>query len=325
MPTAADLESLAPGEFFPIRTVSRLTGINSITLRAWERRYGLIRPVRTPTGHRVYRHEDIQLIRRILVLLDKGIAIGQVQRSLQSISVGDTHGAEPVAIRQINAETQWTAYRARMVNAITEFDEERLEDIYNETLAVHPIETVTQSLLIPLLRELGRRWETAEGSVAEEHFFGMYLRNKLGARYHHRTRRGYGPKILSACLPGEHHEVGVLLFALTAYEHGLRPILLGANMPLAELPAAAKRAQCKAIVLSGSIAPEHKVIAEELPALVAQAGMPVFVGGMASIIEHNAIAAAGAIPLGNDLVPGTRRIQSAVGLVTPKSSSKTSQ
>jgi methanogenic corrinoid protein MtbC1 len=262
----------------------------------------------------VYRHEDIDLIRRILMLLDKGIAIGQVQRSLQSISVGDPYNSDTTALSN-KAETQWTVYSARMVHAIIDFDEERLEDIYNEALALHPIETVTQSLLIPLLRELGRRWETKDGSVAEEHFFGTYLRNKLGARYHHRTRRGLGPKILVACLPGEHHEVGVLLFALTAYEHGLRPVLLGANMPLGELPAAVKRAHCRAVVLSGSIAPERRIFAEDLPALVSQAGVPVFVGGMASIVEHKAIEAAGAVPLGTDLIPAAKRIQSAVGLV----------
>ena len=44
----------AEEELYPIRTVSSLTGVNSITLRAWERRYGLIKPVRTPKGHRLY-------------------------------------------------------------------------------------------------------------------------------------------------------------------------------------------------------------------------------------------------------------------------------
>ena len=66
-------------ELYPIRTVSSLTGVNSITLRAWERRYGLITPIRTPKGHRLYTQNDIDLIQQVLELLEKGISIGQVK------------------------------------------------------------------------------------------------------------------------------------------------------------------------------------------------------------------------------------------------------
>ena len=74
---ASEDHSKAEG-LYPIRTVSSLTGVNSITLRAWERRYGLIKPVRTPKGHRLYTQNDIDLIQQVLELLDKGISIGQV-------------------------------------------------------------------------------------------------------------------------------------------------------------------------------------------------------------------------------------------------------
>ena len=72
----------ADTEFYPIRTVSTLTGVNAITLRAWERRYGLIKPVRTDSGHRVYTRTDIDNIHRIVALLDKGVAISQVRHAL---------------------------------------------------------------------------------------------------------------------------------------------------------------------------------------------------------------------------------------------------
>ncbi|MES9930293.1 MAG: MerR family transcriptional regulator, partial [Candidatus Thiodiazotropha sp. 6PDIVS] len=68
--------------YYPIRKVAELTGINPVTLRAWERRYGLIKPERTPKGHRLYTDEHIQLIRRIIGLIDKGISIGQVRHML---------------------------------------------------------------------------------------------------------------------------------------------------------------------------------------------------------------------------------------------------
>jgi DNA-binding transcriptional MerR regulator len=302
MTTAKKDPSQTSGELFPIRTVASLTGVNAITLRAWERRYGLIRPVRTPTGHRLYRRDEIDLIHRVVAQLDKGISISQVRRALDHAAPGN----------ELPEGSPGQRYQKRMIAAITRFDDEELEDIYNDAMSVHPIEQVTLQVLIPLLQELGERWESTAGTIAEEHFFGVYLRNKLGARFHHRPRSKNGPRLLSACLPGEQHEIGFLLFALTAFEHDLRPVLLGANMPLSELPAAVKRAQCQAIVLSGSMSPAASVLAEDLPALVAAAGVPVFVGGMASVRERDAIVSAGAIPLGNELNRGAQRIHDAL-------------
>lgn len=310
MPSQTDPSGKIPGaELFPIRTVSSLTGVNAITLRAWERRYGLIRPVRTPTGHRLYRREDIDVIHRAVALIDKGISIGQVKRSLE-LSPAD---------ERMEKQSQWPRHQARMVSAISRFDEDELEDAYNDVLSLYPIEQVTQSLLLPLLRELGRRWETEEGSVAEEHFFAVYLRNKLGARFHHRARGNAGPRLLTACLPGEQHEIGLLLFALTAIDSGLRPVLLGANTPLSELAVAAKRARCQAVVLSGSMSPQRSVLREELPRLVAALDIPVFVGGAVSVREHDAIVSAGAKPVGSELSLGTDRIRDALTAVNPHS------
>ena len=289
-------------EFFPIRTVSSLTGVNVITLRAWEQRHGLIKPKRTAKGHRLYRREDIDLINRAVTLLDRGISIGQVKNALD----------QPSPRRAPDPDSPWTHYQARMLGAIVRFDEDSLEDAYGQALSLYPIQQVTQQLLMPLLQELGVRWELGEGSVAEEHFFAVYLRNKLGARFHHQAIKGAGARLLAACLPGEQHELGLLLFALAARDHGLRPVLLGANMPLDELAASIKRADCSGIALSGSVTPEPRVLTEQLSHLVKEASVPVFVGGMASVRERDAIVNAGAIPLGNDFAAGAERIRATL-------------
>ncbi len=276
-------------ELFPIRTVASLTGVNPITLRAWERRYGLVKPVRTPGGHRVYTRANIDAIRRILAQLNKGVAISQVREA------GDDADA-------------WSQTRARMYAAIARFDEDALEDAYNGLLALYPLELVTEKVLLPLFRELGERWKDTPGAVAEEHFFAVYLRNKLGARFHHRTRRQAGARLLCACLPGEHHETGLLLFALAAHEHGFQPVLLGADMPLAELALAARRSRCAAVVLSGAVAPRDGLMDRELPSLVASAGIPVCVGGPCSARHRDAVQAAGAHALGDDIAHALQRI-----------------
>jgi len=284
-------------ELFPIRTVSSLTGVNPITLRAWERRHGLISPVRSESGHRLYSRDDIDTILRITALLDKGVAISQAR---SAIGAPTRHRPAAVDI--------WTSYRERMIAAIDQFDENRLEDVYNEVLSLHATEIATRTVLLPLLSELGRRWENKEGGVAEEHFFGVYLRNKLGARFHHRRRLAAGPRLLVSCITGEQHEIGLFLFALAAHDAGFQMVLLGADMPLADLAYAARRARADAIVLSGSIEPALAVLAEHLPKLVAESGVPVFVGGLNSVRRHEEIVAAGAIPVGTDIDAGLRHI-----------------
>lgn len=285
-------------ELFPIRTVANLTGVNAITLRAWERRYGLIKPARSGGGQRLYRRQEIDLIHRIVGMLEKGIAISRV-----ALALADTAGTQ-----KRTRESAWDEYVERMIGAMSRFDEDEIEDIYNSALALHPMETVTARLLLPLLREIGRRWETGQGSVAAEHFFSVYLRNKLGARFHHRNRAGQGSRLLVACFPGEYHELGLLMFSLLAGDRGMRVVMLAANTPLHELPAAARWGRCDAIVLSATVSPENEVLTQELPAVVQAAKVPVFVGGAASIRERDVLVAGGAEPLGTDIATAIQRI-----------------
>jgi len=293
-----------PG-LFPIRTVSDLTGVNAITLRAWETRYGLIEPIRKSSGHRLYTQEHIDLINRVVGLLDRGMRIGQVNAETLS-------GADPDSVSTVEKQDHWQRYINGMVAAIIRFDESSLERIYGEALSYYPVRVVTDQLLTPLLKELGERWASKRGSIAEEHFFGFYLRNKLGARFHHRSQAQTGPKLLLACLPGDLHEIGLLLFALDARDHGFQTVLLGANMPLEELPAAVKKTQSDALVLSGVIEPEEKVIAEQLPRLVRDVSVPVFLGGSIAANNFDRLKKSGVRLIGKDIDTGIKQIAGAL-------------
>jgi DNA-binding transcriptional MerR regulator len=293
------------GDLFPIRTVAHLTGVKPVTLRAWERRHGLINPQRTPSGHRLYGRAQIEVIHRILGLLDKGLPISQVERAL----------AAPGTERPSTEQGPWKTYRERVVAAVARYDDDELDDVYSQALSLYPIERVTDGLLLPVLQELGRRWKSGEGTIAEEHFFSVYVRNKLGARFHHRPRTRAAPRILAACMPDEQHELGLLIFSLAAHARGLHIVMLAAHTPLEELPLAARRARCDAIVLSSTLTPPEGVIALKLAALVKAAHVPVFVGGAASLRERDGIVSAGAEVLGADIPAGVERIQMALGHV----------
>jgi len=289
-----------PGEkLYTIGTVSKLTGVGAITLRAWERRYGLIQPVRKESGHRLYTRSNIDEINRITALTQEGMRISQISPGMLESGDSTESGS--------NSDI-WNDYLNSMMAAIISFDEQRLEEVYNGALSLYPIGMVTRKLLTPLLVELGLRWISDEGSIAEEHFFAFYLRNKLGARYHHRPGGSQGPQILLAGLPGEMHEIGLLLFALAAHEAGYRVIPLGANMPLHELSLVANKKHCSAILLSGAIEPSSQTLSKDLPRLVKQAGMPVLVGGLSSVYGCDAINRAGAEALGRDIEHGLKRL-----------------
>jgi DNA-binding transcriptional MerR regulator/methylmalonyl-CoA mutase cobalamin-binding subunit len=285
----------------PIRTISSLTGVNPVTLRAWERRYGLFRPKRTAKGHRIYTREHVEQIQRILALIARGVPIGQVRGALEG-SEAERPGKA--------AAGPWRSYLDRMAEAIGRFDEAALDAVYDEALSLHSIGPVSRFLLLPLLSHLGGRWKEMRGAVAEEHFFAGYLRNKLGARLHHRSHLATGPRLLAACVPGEQHELGLLLFALAAHEGGLRVVLLGADTPLDEIAVALRRSRCDAIVLSSSIDPPQELLGKELRALVEETKVPVFYGGTTAERHAKAISAAGAIPLGTAIESGVRAIAS---------------
>jgi MerR family transcriptional regulator, light-induced transcriptional regulator len=194
----------------------------------------------------------------------------------------------------------------RMSAAIAGFDDQALERVYEEALSLHRIDVVTRELLMPLLRELGERWAKVAGGVAEEHFFSCYLRNKIGARFHHRAAHPDGPRLLAACAPGEHHEIGLLLFALAAHDAGVRTVLLGGDMPFAELGVAARRSQCDGIVISSSL--DIEALGPSLSQLVAGTSVPVFVGGATALRQGEAIRRAGAVALDGSIEAGVRRI-----------------
>ncbi len=300
MNKVANKEETEDTALYPIRTVADLTDVNAITLRAWERRYGLFEPIRKASGHRLYTQAHIDLITRVVGLLDRGMRIGQIKAQLD---------AEKKALNDDNvAKDIWSRYVDRMIAAVIRFDEPGLEETYGDALALYPIDTVTEKLLMPLLAELGRRWAEDEGSIAEEHFFGFYIRNKLGARFHHRVKARKGPRLLMSCLPGDRHETGLLLFALAANAAGFQIILLGADMPLEELPDAARKAGCSAIVLSGLLLPGSELLEESLPNLTQQSPVPVFLGGHASVKVHDLLKRNDVIVLGTDLNQGLARL-----------------
>lgn len=298
---------------FPIRELSRRTGVNASTLRAWEGRHGLLKPARTASGHRLYSQDDVLRVRRAQELIAQGVSLVEVSAWLDAAPAP----VETAAV-SLGANPQWQGYLLETLRALEDFSSERLDLLYNEACALYPIDLVTQNLLLPVLEQLGYRWDKRESGIAEEHFFTAWLRNKLGARLHHSLLQGRGRPLVLACLAHENHEIGLLLCALRLLGQGQKVIYLGANMPIRQIVHVVVHAQ--GVLLAGRDTPDPRQALTDIAWLAAAVEVPVFVGSHYSVQTREALIDAGAIPLGEDIEIGLQLLQShlAVRLRRPR-------
>ncbi len=193
----ADFKKALDEGWLPIREVARQTGVNAITLRAWERRYGLIVPQRTPKGHRLYSAEHVQRVLAILTWLNRGVAVSQVKPLLDT----------PQAFSE-SVENDWQRLRQTLLAAVTQLNERALDDSVNQAMALYPPRTLCEQLLMPLLADLEQRWQGQFGAQMERTFFFSWLRSKFGARIYHNNRQLHTAPLLlinQSDLPLEPH------------------------------------------------------------------------------------------------------------------------
>jgi DNA-binding transcriptional MerR regulator len=296
---------------YPIRTISELTGVPTTTLRAWERRYGLLKPERTTKGHRLYGTEDIELVKEIVKLLKNNHTISEAIRIIKNPELSPMSGNA--------SDGHWAGYQERMLKSIEGFNEQNLDKTYNEALSIYPIDMVTEQVIVPILTTLGEQWQNREAGIAEEHFFSAFLRNKLGARLHHEAHRSRGSRIMVSCLPGEYHELGILLFCIAAIGHGYQILYLGTDMPPPQLPVVVRRTDVAAILLSGTQADRwDKELAAQMHSIRRSIEIPLMFGGEISVACETEIKKIGGHALGSDHVSALEKMESIIPAFTKK-------
>lgn len=300
---------------FPIRILSEKTHVGTSTLRAWERRYGLLTPERTPKGHRLYSEIDAKRVFTILDLLNDGHSLPAIALILQNKTAADSVTVENQSNEAVTAAdpgTTWQQFNEATLQAIQDFNIERIDAIYNEASSLYPLEMVTDRLILTVLNTLGEAWKNKpEEGIAEEHFYTSWLRNRLGARFHHAYSQARGARILCACIPGCYHEIGLMLFALSALSRGYRVLYFGANLPIHQLPYICRRSAAKALVLSIHNQPQSP-ISKSLSTLIPELSAPVFIGGPNNSIDLSELESAGGILLGSNISVAMKVFESHV-------------
>jgi DNA-binding transcriptional MerR regulator len=263
-----------PEGWLPIREVARQTGVNPVTLRAWERRYGLIVPQRTPKGHRLYSDEQVLKIQAILAWLDRGVAVSQVGDLLKA--------CEPPAATPGN---QWLIERQRLAQAISLLNERQLDEAFNANLALYPPRTLCEQLLLPLLAELALRWQGQFGSELERVFFHSWLRSKLGARIYHNNRQQSGAPLLLINLSSLPLEPQMWLSAWLASSANCPVEVFDWPVPLNQLSLALERLSPRALLFFSSQSLDSTVLRKHLPQLASTCQIPLLLAGAAASIH----------------------------------------
>lgn len=233
-----------PSPRLRIGELSRRTGVGADTLRAWERRYGLLRPERSEGGFRLYGPEDEQRVTGMKALIDSGVSAAEAARlALQS----PPPGAPPPSSAAGQRAPEGQAERLRL--ALERFDEAEANKLLDEALASLTVEGVADHIVLPAMRAIGEGWESGEVTVAQEHFATVVLRSRM-LSIGRNWGAGSGPRALLACPPGEDHDLGLVVFGLVLHGRGWRITYLGTNTPIETIVDAAAELRPDAVVLA---------------------------------------------------------------------------
>jgi DNA-binding transcriptional MerR regulator len=224
-----------------IGALSRRVGVAPELLRAWEQRYGLLRPHRSPGGYRLYSRADEERIRAMLRHIASGISAAEAAGlALARPEVEQPDDASSPALERLGRDLR---------SALDRFDDPAGQMALDRLLGVFTLEAVLRDVVVPYLRELGERWERGHATIAQEHFASNLLRGRLLG-----LARGWGsgagPRAVLACAPGELHDLALIAFGLVLGARGWRITYLGPDTPVATVQEARAEIEPARVVIA---------------------------------------------------------------------------
>jgi len=223
---------------YNLKAVTTEVGLSPATLRAWERRYNLLKPKRTPGGHRLYSRQDIEMLKWLVERQNEGLSIS---RAVEMWNMGGESG-QPIA-RQVAAPVTVTGMSESMLDELREkwllaclaFNDQAANLVLDQAFALATPETVCREVLQKGLAQVGEGWYRGSVSVQQEHFTSAIAIRRLHALMAVTTPPTRSGQILAACPPGEEHDFILLLVSYLLRRHGWDVVYLGANVPMIDL------------------------------------------------------------------------------------------
>lgn len=236
-----------PVAWMKIGQLSERTGIPSDTLRAWERRYGLLRPRRSTGNQRLYSSLDEQRVR----IMRGHVAFG-TPAALAAERTLEVRLAATIGTEQAVGPAEVVVAHRELREALDAFDETAGQRVLERLFIAHARLAVLRDVLLPYMADVGRRWADAHLTVAQEHFASAFLETRL-MTVARGWDRGSGQRALIACAPGERHTLGLVCFGIALHQQGWRIVSLGADTPVAMVGSAAERILPDLVVIAASL------------------------------------------------------------------------
>lgn len=257
---------------YPLRAAARITGLSPELLRAWERRYRVVVPLRTPGGTRRYRAADLEKLRLVKAAVDAGHRIGNVAQM-------DDDELRRCALN-LPATPQSQPQIEEVLIAIERIDSSETQRLLSFQLSALGAVRFARQIARPLVHEIGARWERGELSIASEHMATSVLRSMFGAALQPSAASRLGPRILFATPAGERHELGLQMAALTAMGAGADTVYVGTDLPVDDLVSSALRTDSVGVALSLVTIPQEDARSYLAAARAALAGeIHIWIGG----------------------------------------------
>lgn len=243
---------------YTIKQASLRTGIDVSLIRAWERRYGVVHPERSPGGYRLYDDDAIARLRAMRGLIAQGWSAAQ--------AAGAVVDAPPSAPSAAVGGPDLVETGLGLVEAAGRYDLAAVDRFLDDVFGRGSFEAVIDDLVLPAVRMLGQAWANGEIDVAAEHLASGAVSRRLSGLFSVAGSPGSGPKVLIGLPPDSRHELGALAFAVALRRLGVDVLYLGADVPVASWVDAASQSSATAavigIVTSRDIASAAEVAAE---------------------------------------------------------------
>ena len=266
---------------YTIKHAARLTRVSEASLRAWERRYGVVVPVRNESGYRLYDESALAAISTLRRLIDDGwsasaAAAAVLSGDIPAVPDQPAGGEVATGVDPPNAAT----YLQRFVVSAARMNTAGMEDSLDGGFALGSFEHVVDAWLFPTLEALGEGWARGEIDVAGEHAASHAVHRRLSAAFDAAGSRSRGPAVVVGLPAGSQHELGALAFATAIRRRGLDVLYLGANVPVSSWETAARSHSARAAVLAvvtpddrgAAVTVARRLMHEDLVPLVCSGG-----------------------------------------------------
>ncbi|GAA0361679.1 MerR family transcriptional regulator [Bacillus horti] len=243
---------------YTIKQASDLLGIPAVTIRAWETRYGVVSPVRTESGYRMFTEENIEDLRWLKSQIeDQSLNISQAARLLEqrrkkqndttdvSESIDDEGEGDGFQVRERMVE--------RLYEALSNYRTDQAKTIVELGFSMFGYDAMLKDVMFPILIRVGDDWENGKATVFQEHYTTQFLVQKCLSFFHIFPTDPELPQVLALCPPGEQHQAGLLMFSLFLRKKGVDVLYLGADTPFEGIDKLIRSQQIRFVCISVSI------------------------------------------------------------------------